>query len=397
MKVANLIYQLHGGGAEHVLSTISLNLSKEFEQYLLIPVNSKISLPYKGTKIDLYSFDIPNIKYSFFKRIKNIFKFISNIQFVKKNYKFDIVISHISKMNLYNALTKSKEKIILIEHNTPSLQNENKPYLILKLKKIVTKFLYSRADMIVAVSEGVKYDLKNFYGFNDNNIRVIYNPFDINNLKILSEKNISKQHEEIFESRVLVTVGSLTNQKAHQHLIKAISMILKEHNFKLIIIGEGPLRLDLERLIEDHGLNDHVYLLGYLKNPYSYIKKSNLFVLSSYFEGLPSVLIEAIALGIPVVSTDCFSGPREILSNEKDYSDQNNKYKIVESGVLVKPLKKENENKNREFYSIFKEGVLLALNHNWDENKIRSSAKKFDVKPIIGEWQKILREIGEKN
>jgi len=116
-------------------------------------------------------------------------------------------------------------------------------------------------------------------------------------------------------SPLIISVGRLSEEKDHLLLLRAFQKIRKECSAKLAFIGDGGLRCFLEDIVTEFGLEKDVCFLGFVENPYKYIARSNLFVLSSKSEGLPTVLIEALALGVPVVSTDCPSGPREILMN----------------------------------------------------------------------------------
>jgi glycosyltransferase involved in cell wall biosynthesis len=111
--------------------------------------------------------------------------------------------------------------------------------------------------------------------------------------------------------------GRLTREKDFVTLIKAFKQVRQHTDCKLVIIGEGPLRLSLERLVEALDLKDHVSLPGYAANPYAWMKKASLFVLSSAWEGSGNVLIEAMSMGVPAVSTDCPYGPSETLANGK--------------------------------------------------------------------------------
>jgi glycosyltransferase involved in cell wall biosynthesis len=110
-------------------------------------------------------------------------------------------------------------------------------------------------------------------------------------------------------------VGRLTREKDFSTLIQAFSAVRKVFRCRLLILGEGRERTDLEQLVHDLNVDGDVSMPGFVNNPYKYMSHSSLFVLSSVWEGLPTVLIEALALGVPVVSTDCESGPREILKN----------------------------------------------------------------------------------
>lgn len=145
-------------------------------------------------------------------------------------------------------------------------------------------------------------------------VKTIYNPIDFELLDVMLREQVD--HPWLVAERdykIVVAVGRLVSQKNFSVLIKAFSKLPSDLNSKLIIIGEGEERRKLESLINDLGLDDRVDLIGYRKNVHPFVSKADLFVLSSNFEGLPNALIEAIAVGTPAVSTNCLSGPAEIL------------------------------------------------------------------------------------
>ena len=168
---------------------------------------------------------------------------------------------------------------------------------------------YRRADVIVANSKETAEDLTSLTG---KKAECIYNPTLSDNYEILASEAVEHPW---FQSGVPVVlgVGRLSMPKGFDDLIKAFSLVLKEMDARLVILGEGEKRGELESLVQKLGIVDKVWMPGYDKNPYKYIKKSDVFVLSSRFEGLPNVLIESLALKIPCVATRCKSGPREIL------------------------------------------------------------------------------------
>jgi glycosyltransferase involved in cell wall biosynthesis len=170
------------------------------------------------------------------------------------------------------------------------------------------------ADAIVAVSEGVAADLSATTGIPGERIEVIYNPVITPDL--LSAASAAPAHGWFVDSSpVVLGIGRLVPQKNFLLLLEAFRAVRRERMVKLVILGEGPERPALESYIERHGLSECVALPGFLANPYPCMSRAAVTALSSNFEGLPTVLVESLALGTPVVSTDCESGPREILRN----------------------------------------------------------------------------------
>ena len=177
------------------------------------------------------------------------------------------------------------------------------------------KMLYPLADAVVAVSSGVAKDLEKNAGLSSALVTVIPNPVITTDLVALSEEPIEHPWYRDAGPPVILGVGRLTRQKDFPTLLRAFAAVRKSRSCRLIILGEGRDRSNLESLAKRLGIQEHVSLPGFARNPYPYMKRAAAFILSSLWEGSPNVLTEALALGTPVVSTDCPSGPREVLDH----------------------------------------------------------------------------------
>ncbi len=189
---------------------------------------------------------------------------------------------------------------------TGSIKNKLLPYLI--------KFFYKFADVVVANSQETAKDLSKFI---NKTVEFSYNPTinkRVDNLKneLINEKWFLEDKRE-----VIISVGRLSYEKDFMTLLKAYHLFDNKKQYKLVILGDGEEREELIHFIEKNNLKNDVYLPGFVKNPYKFLNHSSLFVLSSVYEGLPNVLIEALYLGIPAISTKCKSGPAEILIDER--------------------------------------------------------------------------------
>lgn len=179
------------------------------------------------------------------------------------------------------------------------------------------KLLYPHADGIVAISRGVQSDIENWIALPPGHVRTIYNPVVTKELLELATAPVP--HAWLAEGGIPVILGAgrLTAQKDFPTLIKSFATVRKNRRCRLVIIGEGELRGDLESLIAELNLCDDVLMPGFIQNPFPWMKGADLFVFSSIFEGLGGVLIQAMACGAPVISTNCPSGPSEILEDGK--------------------------------------------------------------------------------
>jgi len=200
-------------------------------------------------------------------------------------------------------------------HLSESLKGKNR--LQKALRYYPARWFYPMADAIVCVSRGVVEDLVQITGMSYSRFRVVPNPVVTPDLHRLASEPLPDSWFADSGIPRILAVGRLTRQKGFLTLLQAFARIYQEKNCRLLILGEGPERPGLEAEIERLGLRDAVRMPGFAANPYSYMSRADLFVLSSIFEGSPNVLKEALALGTPVVATDCKSGPRDILQEGK--------------------------------------------------------------------------------
>jgi glycosyltransferase involved in cell wall biosynthesis len=181
----------------------------------------------------------------------------------------------------------------------------------------LSRILYPLATRIVAVSNAIADEIKQMKNIDPEKILCIYNPVVTPEMLELSKQPPGHPWFEQKNEPILIGVGRLVALKDFETLIRAFHKAQSRMSCKLIILGEGPERQKLENLIVELDMKEKIDLPGFSTNPYTFMANADLFVLSSRFEGLPTALIEALACGTPVVSTDCISGPAEILDGGK--------------------------------------------------------------------------------
>jgi glycosyltransferase involved in cell wall biosynthesis len=215
---------------------------------------------------------------------------------------------------LIKILSRTPTKFFVCEHNTMSIHSKSKSGDE-KWAPLMAKLLYPFSDGVIAVSKSVKDDLVKSLSLSPEKIKTIYNP-------VISDYILAKAREEIihpwFHSKdlpIILGVGRLDKQKNFPLLINAFAKVRQECPSRLMILGEGPDRSELEALVQKLGLEEDVELPGFQNNPYPYLANADVFALTSNWEGLPTVLIEAMALNTPVISTDCPGGSSEILNH----------------------------------------------------------------------------------
>jgi len=308
-RIAIFAPSMRGGGMERVTLAIATGIANR--GYLVDLLLVKGEGPFMSTIPD-------NINVVDFNKSRALKTLPSIIKYLRQAKPHSILCSmgHTGLMTiLAKQMSFSKTKVFVLIHNTMSFSTRYLPATKRRILFEATRLLFTKAESVIGVSQGVIDDLKQSTPIPHDKLRVVYNPVSTPQLKhAMNEPN---NHKWLVDKSipVLLGAGRLHYQKSFKTLIQAFYHVVQEREARLIIVGEGTQREMLTNLVQQLGLEDIVDMPGFVDNPYSYMKNSDLFVLSSDFEGLPTVLIEAMACGCPVVSTDCPSGPKEILNN----------------------------------------------------------------------------------
>jgi len=311
-KISVFIPTLNGGGAEKVMVTLANAFSARGYDVDLVLV--KKCGPYIDDVLD----EVNVVNLDSGRTLKALFPLIK--YFLKS--KPAAILSAMTHANLVaigaKMLSRTNAKLVVSEHGLISGECALSKTFVSKLVFFLVPFFYKYADNIIAVSDGSAKDLSNFSGISLDSIETIYNPFNLEKIRELS--NEPAPHPWLCHEQppVIMALGRLNEAKCFDVLIRAFSEIVEDHDVRLIILGEGELRSELELLLKKLNLSsDQVILPGFVENPYSWLSRCECFVLSSRREALSCALIEAIACGAKVISTDCKSGPREILEDGK--------------------------------------------------------------------------------
>ena len=316
-KIAFYLPNLDGGGAERVMLNLANGIANLPDTEVDFAVAEK-----KGPLLDYFPKNVNLIDLGSKRIATSVFPLSTYIR--KSNP--DVLVSALGTANIIaiaaNLLSFKKTKLIVTQHTTLSMSSPT--HLRARLLPRLISLLYPCADGRVAVSGGVADDLASVTGLKRSTIEVIYNPVITPDVQSLSLEPCLDKWITDSTTPVLLGIGRLNPQKDFKTLLEAVSIVNKKRPVKLIILGEGELREELETLIADLQLTEQVKMPGFVKNPYCYMRNAQLFVLSSLWEGLPTVLIEALFCNTRLVSTDCPSGPKEILDDGR-------------YGLLVKP------------------------------------------------------------
>lgn len=341
-KIGIVISSLNYGGAEKSSLILAEELNKKYQFVDLISLTS-------NTK----NLDNKNINFISFEKSRVLFSILKLYNLIKIK-KYDSIITGLSHLNLifllFNLFLNKKNKISLILHfhNVPNVNLFN-----LK-ERIINFFIFNYIKIIkykyisiIAVSNAIKEQIIEKYKIDKNKILVIYPSINFN--RIEKEKFANFTFDKNNE-KIILTIGRLTKQKNHKLLIQSFAEVRKLINCRLIIIGNGKLKMKLLKLTNDLNLNNYVNFIDKVENPYPFFYNSDVFVLPSLWEGFGIVLIEALYCGMKIVSTDCPGAPKELLSGlEMTSLSKNNDYKDLTSKIiemLNKNKEKNNSKKN---------------------------------------------------
>ena len=262
------------------------------------------------------------------------------------NYNLVFVSGGTNAIVLVLAMKIARKEIPLIirESNSPRGLLSESSGVVRKIKSYLTSWVYTKAKRIICVSADMKEELHRLWGVPKENLELVYNGVDLSSITQRLEGDRVRRKEG--EAHTLLTVGRLTSQKDHRTLLHAFAQLERFENCRLIIVGSGVEGKSLRLLAQRLGIVRRVKFAGFCLDPTKYYRESDLFIMSSRFEGFPNVLIEAMAHGLPIVSTDCPTGPREILNSEcfgrlVSVNDPTAMARAIES-VLLHPPCKEN-------------------------------------------------------
>lgn len=263
--------------------------------------------------------------------------------------------------------TNVKTRIVLGQRNQISEGHHRGAAWRRRLTIPTLRHFFMKADAIVGVSEGVAEDLRNTLKLPAERVHAIYNAVYNTTLETQAREKLDHPWFQDDEVPVIVAAGKLRPQKDYPNLLQAFARVRGRRNVRLVILGQGPLLNELQELAKILKIDQSVSFEGFVDNPFKYLAKASLFVLSSRYEGLPGVLIQALACGCPVVSTDCPSGPAEILLNG-------------EIGKLV-PVKDSDALSN---------AILNQLDTAHDRNALIARGKYFSEENAVKAYKKVL-------
>ena len=369
MKVLVLHGHLSMGGEERVLLNVLKNLVElNYDVDLLITWNHGEN--------NLFENEIPEkVNYKFLfdnyngknKLIKEIYRirvkatYLKKVEKIIKENKYDVIIDYSSNLLKYNNFD-IKVPVFAWIHFSLTFGEKLSADKIEKYKK-----QYKKYDKILAICDTMRDEFVEILGMDKNKVELVYNPIDLEAIRKKAE-NIDKKYENYLKQDYFLQVSRLTEQKQPEHLVE-IYYKLKQRGIKekLYFIGNGEKVELIKQKIKEYKLEDDIILLGQIENPYPFFKNAKLFVHTGKYEGLPTVLLESLAFGTPVVAYDCPTGPKDILGKNSEYGELiplNDKDTFVEKVY-------ELMNKNEKYENYRKLSLVRANDFSMESNKAK--------------------------
>lgn len=328
-KIMLIVPMLHQGGFERVCVATARLLEPYADVYIVIFDSKDIAYDIKGLNVaDLHL----GVRKGRVGKALNVIKRSLAVRKLKKEWEIDIAYSFGPSANMVNVFSRSKGEVWAGIRSYMDMEN---PRLI--------QLFSRRADRILCCSKRIEEEVASKY--HCKKAVTLYNPLDVEALKkSAAEEEIRLPWKE--RENIIVSMGREDDVKGFWHLLKSFYLVKKEvSDARLMIIGDGEFE-EYKVLAKELGVADEIYFTGMKKNPFPYLSAARAYVLTSYHEGFPNALIEAMALGVPVIATDCLTGPREILRKEN-----------VAYGILIPNM---NPEKNLKASEISEEEAGLA-------------------------------------
>lgn len=381
MNIAILIQELEGGGAERVASLIgNYYVAQGHNVYYFLSKNSKkCAYDVKGKIIRTEIVANQN-------RIMALFEASSIMRKYKKSYKIDVSISFMEEFNYINVLSRGRDTVITRICTILSQRDELRKTCFLYHKNLI-HFFYNHADKVVVMTDYAKNEMIQKYGIKRKKLVKIPNP--ISALKMQENTSLWP-----YGSKAVICVGRLENVKQHHIAVRAFSTVIqKVPDAKLIILGSGPNKNKLNSLIKNLHLENHVFLLGFQKDVSYYLQNAKVFLMTSYTEGFPNSMVEAMSAGLPVISIDSPGAPGEILKTVENNiaSIQYGTYGIITPYVKNTYMAKEAVTHEEQMLG---EAVTeMLVNDSLRKKYAKASLKRaqtYNTEKIMAIWNKII-------
>ncbi|MCI9344178.1 MAG: glycosyltransferase [Lachnospiraceae bacterium] len=370
-----LVPTLGIGGQERQAILLAEQLCKRAD--CRIVVFSDVN-PCYHTEVKVLNLQLPSFQSKLGKFIQQ-FRRGAKLIWLRKREHIDLVISFGDTANLTNVLSGIHGESIVSLRSSWAAEYS-----------AVKKFIYRKSDKILCQTKAMKEILLKNYQNIERKTSIFYNIFDVDDIEKKGCESCDLEQESDLK---IITVGRLDKLKCYHHLIRAFSNISRIHEkVKLIIVGDGDEYNSLKNLALNLGIIEKIVFVGVVSNPYKYMKNADIFVLSSCVEGFPNVLLEAMICGLPVIATDCETGPREILSSTSQKANITTEIEYSDYGILVPAFQADDIQEPEKDEMLAQ--AMLTLIENCEKRKYYAAAAQkrtheFSISHIEGKIQSL--------
>jgi glycosyltransferase involved in cell wall biosynthesis len=369
------IGSLAGGGAERVLIELLKNLSRE-KYHISLAINRPEGFFYDKIPGDVNVIDRSRLRKSPYDLKDRIF----GLSKVIHQQQADLVVAFMigagrSLMRFHFLLDKRVKKIIRIGENPATKLSKNRSFAGRLLESFEIRRFLPKADALILTSNGIREELAASLNIVPDHIHIVHNPVDIKKISSLKQETVHLPFRKDLNShKLIVAAGRLVPEKGYDDMIEVFYKVKKKVPAKLVILGKGPLKNEIQDLINQKGLQDDVYMPGFVKNPWAYMNHADIYLSTSKSEGFHLSIAEAMACGVTPVATNCDYGPREIISDGVNG-------RLVPVGDITS----------------IAEAITELLTNTDRRNQLSEMAKKraldFDISEIVPKYEKLFDTI----
>jgi len=393
-----IIGQMKTGGAEKVVCNLCNNLKNKYNITLVVRTMKDADYIPDVNIIEIPELGFSLSKYNLIKNVRSCLIAlcgIKKLRKLKKDLKIDTSVSFLIKSNIFNYFSKYKDKVIISVRNRITSINID----IYKKIMFIYRFVITRVNLVVSVSESVMNEQITCFNANKTNNIVIPNFCEYKQINKLKKENLPLEHKKMFDGKTVISSGRYTYQKGQWHLIRAFKKVVEyDKDIKLVLTGRGDLKDYYLKLVSELNLQKNVFVLDYVDNVYRYMYNAQVYVLNSFYEGMPNALLEAMACNLPIIATDAPGGTREIVSSSISANLINmEKINYEDYGILIKPCDSKMYSAadplTQEEINLADAIITLLSNKSLMEKYKKNSNKRikdFDKSKILAMWESIL-------
>lgn len=391
--------ELGKGGAERSISLLSYYLEQEKDINVTLCILSGTGRERFYKTCSNVVFVDPPASTGIIGKLKAWRYRLQKLREIKQQNNIDVSVSFLEGPDYANVLTRQHEKVVLSIRGSKSHDKEIAGLMGKLRKNLLIPFLYKKADEIICVTQALSDEMKKDFGIDPAKLKTIYNFYETDVIREKCGEPLTAEEEKIFTRPVIITSGRLHMQKEQDKLIRVLKKVRSNADVRLMILGDGELKPNLLQLCAELGLkvcdwkgsyeDADVYLMGFQANAFKFYAHSSLFALPSSWEGFPNVLAEALICNIPVVTTDCPTGPREILNIHNLPDTPITDCIRTPVGSLLPMLNIIDE----RIYTMWAEEILYWLGKPLPQQEdFGMLTERFTLKAMLQQWQQVLQK-----